>query len=635
MATLERPPTTTQALTRLWSTPAGLVGWLSAVNHRAIGARFMVTALAFFLLAGVQALAIRLQLARPGLSILSPEAYNQNFTMHGVVMMFLFAIPVLEGLGMYIVPLMIGTRDMAFPRLSAFGYWVYLLAGLGLFGAFFLGSAPNSGWFNYVPLSGPGFSPGANIDFYAVLLTFLEISALAAAVELIVTILKQRAPGMAIHRIPLFVWSILVMAFMIVFAMPALIVASVMLELDRAAGTHFYNPAAGGDPLLWQHLFWFFGHPEVYIILLPALGIVSAIVATFTRRPVMGYTAVALSTVAIGFLSFGLWVHHMFATGVPLLGTSFFAAASMMIAIPSGVQVFAWIATIANGRIVLKTPFLYVLGFIFLFVLGGITGVMVAAMPFDLQVHDSYFVVAHFHYVIIGGMVFPLLGGLFYWFPKMTGKLPGERLGRWSFWLQFIGFNLTFFGMHILGFWGMPRRIYTYLPGFGWDFLNLVATIGAFILGLGFVLYLANLAYSLWRGEPAGDDPWGGATLEWATTSPPPQYNFRAIPTVRSRTPLWDEEEPDDADRARDHTRRMVALPDEGREILSTTVVDARPQGRVLLPGPSLWPFWLAAAVGFIFYGMLFDLILVPIGAVLAAAALVAWHWPREEEEAP
>ncbi|HEV2124950.1 MAG TPA: cbb3-type cytochrome c oxidase subunit I, partial [Chloroflexota bacterium] len=397
-----------ERLNRAWAVPSGLISFFTAVNHRTVGLRYITTAFLFFLLAGIQALVMRLQLAQPGLDVLSPEAYNQFMTMHGSTMMFLFAIPVMEGLGIYLVPLMIGTRDMAFPRLNAFGYWVYLISGLTLYASFFAGNAPDGGWFNYVPLTGKGFSPGVGIDFWVTTITFVEVAALVAAVELIVTILKLRAPGMSANRMPIFVWSVLVMAFMIVFAMPPLMVASVLLGLDRLVGTHFFNAAAGGQPILWQHLFWVFGHPDVYIIALPGFGIISMVIPTFVRRPIAGYTLVVMATVAIGFLSFGLWVHHMFASGLPLMGLSFFAAASMMIAIPSGIQVFSWIATIWRGRAMLDTAFLFALGFLVIFVAGGLTGVMVASVPFDWQVHDTYFIVAHFHYVLIGAAVLPV-----------------------------------------------------------------------------------------------------------------------------------------------------------------------------------------------------------------------------------
>jgi len=627
-STVDRPGIdVAQSLERTWQTPPGLIGWLSAVNHRAIGARYIATGLLFFALAGIAAILMRIQLAWSELDIINPDLYNQLFTMHGTTMMFLFAVPIMEGVGIYFMPLMIGTRDMAFPRLNAFGYYVYLLAGVVLWFSLLINSAPDGGWFAYVPLTGPQFSPGLGIDFYVTLITFLEVAALVAAVELIVTVFKQRAPGMSINRIPLFVWAILVMAFMIVFAMPPLMVGSVELMLDRTVATHFFNPVAGGQPLLWQHLFWFFGHPEVYIILVPALGIVSAVVPTFARRPIVGYTPLVLSFVAIGFLSFGLWVHHMFAAGLPVLGLSFFTVASIMIAIPSGVQIFATLATMWHGKVVYQTPMLFVTGFIIIFVLGGITGVMVASVPFDWQIHDTYFVVAHFHYVLIGGAVFPLFAGLYYWFPKLTGRMLDERLGKWQFWLMFIGFNVAFFIMHFTGFIGMPRRIYTYLPGLGWDIPNLIATAGTFILAAGTVLFAANALWSRQHGQPAGDNPWGAGTLEWATASPPPPYNFRHIPIVNDHNPLWTVA-PDDSGPA----YGQFGLLHERRETLGTSLLDAVPEQRVILGGPTIIPLLTALAVAFTFVAMMIDLVLVPIGALMVFFLIVAWHWPQPED---
>jgi cytochrome c oxidase subunit I+III len=618
----DHSPESTDILAKTWESPPGFLGWFTHVNHRKIGSRFIVTSLIFFALAGVLALLMRLQLVSPENTLLGPDRYNQIFTMHGTTMMFFFAVPAMEGLAMYLVPLMIGTRDMAFPRLSAFGYYVYLIAGIVLYVSLFLGMAPAVGWFSYVPLANIEFSPGKGVGFWTTMITFIELSALTAAVEIIVTIFKQRAPGMSLNRMPLFVWAMLVMSFMIVFAMPTVMVGTVLLALDRIFYTQFFVIAGGGDPLLWQHLFWFFGHPEVYIILIPALGIVSTIITTFTQKEVFGYTALVLSMVAIGFVSFGLWVHHMFTVGLPHLGLSFFTAASAMITIPSGLQIFCWIASLWGARIRYATPMLYILGFFAVFVIGGLTGVMVASIPFDAQVHDTYFVVAHFHYVLIGGAVFPFFGGLYYWYPKITGRIMSERIGRWSFALSFIGLNITFFPMHQLGFQGMPRRIYTYLSEMGWENLNLLVTCGAFVLASGFLLTFYNAIVSLRSGEKATSNPWRADTLEWAAASPPENYNFRHLPVVRGRSPLWDE---------RENGERPVVggIRADRRETLVTTLLDAKPQAVVILPAPSLWPFVLSITVALGFLGFMFKPILFIVGFFLSFFAIVGWLWPR------
>src|SRR5215208_5532181 len=568
-----------ERLTRTWRTGETLWGRLSSVDHKVVGRRYIITAFVFLCVGGLLAVAMRLQLAKPESHLVGPDRYNQLFTMHGTTMMFLFAVPVMEAFGVYLVPLMVGTRNIAFPRLNAFSYWIYVFGGIFLWVSFMLKIGPDAGWFAYVPLSGPDFSPGKRTDVWAQMITFTEVSALAVAVEIIVTVFKQRAPGMTLDRIPIFVWSMLVTSFLIIFAMPAVMVASTMLILDRLVGTHFFNPAEGGDSLLWQHLFWFFGHPEVYIIFIPATGMVSSIIVAFARRPMFGQLPLVLSLIAVGFLSFGLWVHHMFTTGLPQLGASFFTASSMLIAVPNGIQIFCWLATLWDGRPVFRTPLLFVLGFFFTFVIGGLTGVMLASVPLDSQVHDTYFVVAHFHYVLIGGAVFPLLAAVYYWFPKMTGRMMSERLGQWNFWLAFVGFNVAFFPMHILGLRGMPRRVYTYQPEMGWDHLNLVATVGASILFVSFVVFLWNTIFSALRGDFAGDDPWDAGTLECATASPPPPHNFDRIPLVTSREPLWAE---------RESLPTVAGLAVDRRQLIVSTVAEARADLRESSPAPSI-----------------------------------------------
>jgi cytochrome c oxidase subunit I+III len=613
-----------QQLDGLWKTPRGLLGALTTVDHKIIGRRYIATAFVFLAMGGVLALLIRLQLARPESRIIGPDLYNQIFTMHGANMMFLFAVPVMEAVAVFLVPLMIGTRNIAFPRLNAFSYWMYLAGGIMLWSAFALNMGPDVGWFAYVPLSGPQYGIGKRADIWAQMITFTEVSALAVAVEIVVTVFKQRAAGMSLDRIPLFVWSMLVTAFLIILAMPSIMVASTALILDRLVGTHFFNPAEGGDVLLWQHLFWFFGHPEVYIIFLPAVGMVSTIITTFTRRPVFGYLALVMALLSTGILAFGLWVHHMFATGLPRLGESFFTASSMAIALPAGVQIFCWLATLWLGRPIYKTPLLFVLAFFFTFVLGGLTGVMVASVPFDTQVHDTYFVVAHFHYVLIGGAVFPLLGAIYYWYPKITGRMMSERLGRWIVGLLFVGFNLTFFPMHILGLQGMTRRIYTYQTGMGWGGLNLFVSLSALALATGFVLFFFDAIRSAWTGAPAGDNPWDGPTLEWATSSPPPSYNFLHIPVVTSGYPLWDEPET---------LRVATGLRTDRRELIVSSVAEAWPEARETSPGNSIWPLVAALATTLMLISSIFSPWAVVWGAVPIAVALIGWFWPKGTPE--
>jgi cytochrome c oxidase subunit I len=490
---LPRPAGELEELKRLWNPPRGL-RFVTVINNNYLGVMYVGTAFLFFVLAGILALVMRVQLAAPANDLVGPQLYNQLFTMHGTVMMFLFAVPAVEAMGVLLLPNMVGARDLPFPRLSAYAFWAYLIGGLVFFASLFAGLAPTGGWFMNPPLTTGTYSPGINEDFWLLGIGFIEISAIAGAIEMIVGVLRTRAPGMTLARMPVFAWSMLIFAVMIVFAFPAVILATALLELERAFGWPFFDPAKGGDPLLWQHLFWFFGHPEVYIIFLPAAGMVSMIVPAMTRTPLAGHRFVVLALVATGFLSFGLWVHHMFATGLPHVSLSFFQAASMAVAIPSGIQVFAWIATFAKGKVAVKTPTLFVFGFLGIFVLGGLTGVMVAVVPFDWQVHDTYFVVAHLHYVLIGGMVFPLFAAIYYWTPYSSRHALSERVGRWVFGLMFVGVNVAFFPMHVTGLAGMPRRVYTYAPELGWDGLNLASTIGAFMIAAGVALFLVDFA---------------------------------------------------------------------------------------------------------------------------------------------
>jgi cytochrome c oxidase subunit I+III len=620
-----------ERLESVWGERPGLASWLQTVDHKRIGFRYLYTGLIFFILGGLEALLLRVQLTSAELDVVNPELFNQMFSMHGTTMMFLFAVPALSGFGNYFVPLMIGTRDMAFPRLNAFGYWVFFAAGIFLYSSFLVGAAPDNGWFNYVPLGSDQFTPGLNIDFYLLGLILLGFSTTAGAINFIVTILKMRAPGMSINRMPIFVWGELAMALAIVFAQPTLTAALLMLELDRKFGFNFFDVADGGDTLLWQHLFWIFGHPWVYIIVLPAFGIASTIIPTFSRRPIVGYTYIVIAEMAVALIGFGVWVHHMFATGIPQIALSFIALASFMITIPTATQVFGWIATLIAGRPELKTPMLFSVGFIAMLVLGGLSGVMFAAIPFDQQTTDSYFVVAHLHYVLFGGAVFPIFGGLYYWLPKMTGKKLSEGLGKLSFWLMFAGFNLAFFPMHISGLLGQPRRTYTYASGLGWDFWNLLATIGAFMLAVGILVTLINWLQSARRGAPAGNDPWKSETLEWSTTSPPPEYNFETVPTVRSLHPMWDQPELSVGPQRPEDGGYPLA---GGHVTMSTSTLDGTPQALVHMPHQSPWPLILTVAMLTFLYGILIDAYVVAaVGAVGSAAGLIGWFYPRGETQ--
>src|SRR4051794_1216946 len=633
MAVTEKPtPEVAEELEERWEDAPGLPGFFNTVDHKRIGLRYIYTAFVFFFAAGALALVMCVQLAEPNAGVLSPEAYNEFFTMHGTTMIFLFNTPVLAGFGNYLIPLMIGSRDMAFPRLNAFSYWVFLLSGIFMYSSFLIGKAPNGGWFAYTPLTDATYSPGLNLDFWGLGVLFVGLSSTAGAVNFIVTTFKMRAPGMTLNRMPIFVWSLLGMAFMIVFAFPAVTVSSALLEADRLFGAAFFVPGRGGSVLLYQHLFWFWGHPEVYILFLPATGMISMIIPVFARRPLAGYFWVAASLMAIAFISFGVWVHHMFATGVPAQALGVFSAASLVIAVPSAIQYFAWIGTMWGGGILLRPPMLFALGFLLIFLLGGITGVMVAAIPFDLQVTDSYFIVAHFHYVLNGAVVFPIFGALYYWLPKMTGRMLSDRLGRWSFWTMFVGFNITFFPMHILGVMGMPRRVWTYDNGLGWGTLNLVVSLGAVLFGAGTGLTLLNFFWSRRRGALAGPNPWNADSLEWATSSPPPEFNFAAIPVVASRHPLWDQSvlpvgQPEGAD-----AERVLSV--EGaleRKVAVSTGFDALVEGGAPVPEPTAVPFVVAFGIALFLVGLLVSAVVVLVaGAAVGLGALATWTWRTE-----
>lgn len=624
--TTKKDPTTFHDdFIKVWGNPRG---WraLTIVNHTSIGIRFMVTGGIFFLIGGLLAMLIRTQLALPEQEIIGPEIYNQLFTMHGTIMMFLFAVPMLEGLALYLIPKMIGARDLLFPRLSAFGYWCYLFGSIILLSSLLLGIAPAAGWFVYTPLSNAAYSPGPNIDFWLLGITFIEVSAVSAGVELVVSILRSRTSGMALLHMPLFCWYILVMSLMIVFGFPPLILGSVLLELERAAGMPIFDITRGGDPILWQHLFWLFGHPEVYIIFLPAAGIVSTLLPVFARRPIVGYRWVVLAVISTGFISFGLWVHHMFAIGIPKLAQAFFSIASMLIAIPTGIQLFAWLATLWTGRPVYHIPMLWLVGFLVIFVAGGLTGVMLALVPFNWQVHDTHFVVAHLHYVVVGGMLFPLIAGLYYWLPHFSGRMPSDKLARWGFWLTFIGFNTTFLVMHLTGLLGMPRRVYTYEAGLGWDLPNSISSVGSFILAMGIAMILLDIILHFRFGRLAGNNPWHADSLEWATDTPPQPYNFISLPANPTRHPMWSQP---DLQATIAEGRHALSEIDHGRrETWGSDPVTGKIRDIIHLPGNSWLPFYAALALAALCISLLirnYDLALITL--LISLILLLRWSW--------
>lgn len=619
----------TEKLRSFWEGESGIAGWLSTVDHKKLGLRYMVTAFIFLVVGGIEALIFRLQLATPNAHLLTPEQYDELYSMHGITMIFLYAFPVLTGFSVYLWPLMLGTRDMALPRLNAFSYWIFVLSGIFMYVGFFMGAGPNDGWFNYVPYALRTYNPGPNIDFYALGMVFFGISTTTGAINFLVTFMRLRAPGMSINRVPIMTWGTLTVSVANIFAVPAATLAFWLLWLDRNYGTHFYDATTGGQPLLWQHLFWMFAHPWVYVIILPALGMVNEGLPLFCRRPIVGYTPVALSSVATMILGFGVWVHHMFATGLPATSLAFFSAASIIITVPSAVAMFALVATIWTGRPVFTTAFLFFASFIVLFTIGGVSGFMTASIPVDWQLTDTYFVVAHIHYVLIGINVFAVVGGLYLWFPKFTGRMLSERLGKWNFWTMFIGLNVGFFPMHISGLLGMPRRIYTYRDGMGWDTLNMITTIGAFIFAFGLLLLFINILISLRRGAVAGPNPWDASTLEWSTSSPPPPYNFAVIPRVASRHPLWES-------RLREGLGRSTAEEGPaltvGKETLGTTNVDAQPNIILQMPEDSFFPLLLSLAITALFAGLLIhSWIVIVLSFLFGLAFLFGWVWPRKE----
>ncbi len=613
----------------------GFWSWFTTVDHKKIGILYVVTAFVFLLVGGIEALLIRLQLAGPNGKVLTAAMYNQLFTMHGTTMVFLMGMPLAVGFGNYLLPLMIGARDVAFPRLNMFGYWAFLMGGLFVYSSFlpWNGGAPNAGWFGYTPLSsapiGNGFLPGHGADFWAVGLVMLGIGSTTSAINFIVTVLNMRAPGMTFLRMPVFVWMMLVTAFLTLFALPVVTAALIMVYMDRNWGSNFFNSAIGGDPLLYQHLFWIFGHPEVYILILPGMGIISEILPVFSRKPLFGYTVVIFSGIAIGFMGWGVWAHHMFATGLGPIAVSAFGLSTMLIAVPTGVKIFNWLGTVWGGAIRLNTPMLFALGFIAMFTIGGLSGVLHSVVPADTQQTDTYFVVAHFHYVLFGGTVFAFFGGLFYWFPKVYGRMMNDRLGKWTFWVLLVGFNLTFFPMHILGLEGQPRRTYRYGSGLGWDTYNRIASLGAFVIAIGVLLLLVNMVVSRKHGQPAGADPWDGRTLEWSIPSPPPEFNFAEVPEVEARDDWWHRKYTED-DRG-----LLVRLPSGAAEAVGHG--DAEAGHHIHLPSPSYYPLVLSIGLPILGYAAVYHTLwLGIIGAIVLTFGAYAWaiEPPTAEEPA-
>ncbi len=667
IVTEPRPPLTPpEEPVRLLRRPTGYThgvwSWITTVDHKKIGILYSATAFLFFLIGGLEALLLRLQLGSPENTVLSAEAYNQVFTMHGTTMIFLVVMPLSAGLANYLVPLQIGARDVAFPRLNAFGYWTFLVGGLFMYSSFFLGGMPNGGWFGYAPLSST--MPGHNMDYWTFGLQILGIASLTGAVNLIVTTINMRAPGMSLFRMPIFTWMTLVAQFLLLFAMPIITVALFLLMFDRQFGANFFSAAAGSDPLLWQHLFWLFGHPEVYILILPAMGVVSEVISVFSRKPLFGYQVMVFSGIAIGFMGWGVWAHHMFVSGLGPVATSAFSASTMFIAVPTGVKIFNWLATLYRGRIKVSAALLFAVGFVTMFTIGGLSGVTHGVVPADTQQTDTYYIVAHFHYVLFGGSIFGLFAGAFYWYPKFTGRMLDERLGKIQFWLMLIGFNATFGPFHILGLQGMPRRIYTYPEDHGWDFWNFISTIGSFVIGVAVLIF----AYNLWvsRKHPkVGDDPWDARTLEWSIPSPPPEYNFAEIPVVTARDDFWHRKYTEDESGRPVPRQTAEVSPEEETEATVTAAIDeaeAESSGdgqqdeatdgqaddekaaqateehddehegddheepHIHMPSPSYWPAFTSVGLAVICYGMVYRAWAVAaLGAVWVLGGIYAW----------
>ncbi len=616
------------------SEQSGLWSWLTTVDHKRIGILYLYTALFYLLVGGLEATLIRTQLAKPNLSVVSAEMYNQLFTMHGTTMVFLVVMPLSAAFFNYLIPLQIGARDVAFPRLNAFSYWVYALGGLFITLPIFFGLAPNGGWFGYAPLSGPTYGSGYNMDFWVLGLQILGISSLAAAFNFITTIINMRAPGMTLMRMPMFTWMSFVVQFLVILAFPVITAALFFLQFDRFFGTNFYVTQAGGDPLLWQHLFWVFGHPEVYILILPAFGLVSEVLPTHSRKPLFGYNVMAYSGIMIGFLGFGVWAHHMFAVGMGPVADSIFSVATMLIGIPTGVKIFNWIATMYGGSLRFPVSMKFAIGLIAMFTIGGISGVMHSSPPSDLQQTDTYFVVAHFHYVLYGGAIMGIFAGIYHYFPKITGRFMSEKIGNWHFWLNFVGLNLTFFPMHFSGMLGMPRRIYTYDAGQGWELFNLMSTVGTYLLLLAGLIFAYNFFTSRKRGAVAGNDPWGAPTLEWSIPSPPPEYNFAQIPEVTSRYPMWDLKAPDRTS-GMDHTHPDAADIAAAHAVPVHEETERRSAKElgIPMPFPTIKPMMVAIGIIVMFSGLIvmhvgkFPLAMATMlgGAAFMVGSLYAW----------